>query len=489
MSAFPHLRYWNSVVLDRINQGSGYSVFSTTSLYFFASESNIPDVLENSARDIPSLEISFQTTLVAFALLLIVSIFCDKFGIKLSIPGSIFLFFLGLFINIENFTFETIPLEQVHVIALCVLLFFSGLTSDRLLLKRSNLLFSSMQLALFGTAFSMLFWLVYVRFGLGLFQRFGYAEGVENGVLTLITVVIIYSLSVSDWNSFSFVARKVKKFQTVLTNVFKVETAISAAISVAVAEILVLLWLQINPEYTTTNSVVLLQDIFKGILLGVVCGMILGYLLNLVIRHFVTSKPQLVLVAFGFTILGYAFSDLSLRHGGYLCALVMGIVTSLSYRSSSTEDEIEFLSEELESLNIACEAILFFAIGLGLDAKSFLIDFPVAIYVWLGVIAIRPVCVRLFLRGETIATDEKRVLSSWSPKGAVSMALVVQAPVLLEEMFQINLSELAPLQAYQLMANSVCGAVIISMLVKSVFIPKLHERISANSKLVSEPQA
>lgn len=413
---------------------------------------------------------------------------CDKFGIKLSIPGSLFLFLLGLSINIANFTFDMIPLEQVHVIALCVLLFFSGLTSDRLLLKRSNLLFSSMQLAIFGTAFSMLFWLVYVRFGLGIFQKFGYAQGVENGVLTLVTVVIIYSLSVSDWNSFSFVARKVKKFQAVLINVFKVETSISAAISVAVAEILILLWLQINPEYTTTNQIVLLQDIFKGILLGVVCGVILGYLLNLVIRHFVTSKPQLVLVAFGFTILGYVFSDVSLRHGGYLCALVMGIVTSLSYRSSSTEDEIEFLSDELESLNIACEAILFFAIGLGLNAKSFFIDLPIAVYVWLGVIAIRPVCVWLFLRGQTIATEEKRVLSSWSPKGAVSMALVVQAPVLLEEMFEINLSELVPSQAYHLMANSVCGAVIISMLVKSVVIPRFYERITAESKLSTESQ-
>ena len=264
--------------------------------------------------------------------------------------------------------------------------------------------------------------------------------------------------------------------------------AISAAISVAVAEILILLWLQINPEYTTTNQIVLLQDIFKGILLGVVCGVILGYLLNLVIRHFVTSKPQLVLVAFGFTILGYVFSDVSLRHGGYLCALVMGIVTSLSYRSSSTEDEIEFLSDELESLNIACEAILFFAIGLGLNAKSFFIDLPIAVYVWLGVIAIRPVCVWLFLRGQTIAIEEKRVLSSWSPKGAVSMALVVQAPVLLEEMFEINLSELVPSQAYHLMANSVCGAVIISMLVKSVVIPRFYERITAESKLSTESQ-
>ena len=212
--------------------------------------------------------------------------------------------------------------------------------------------------------------------------------------------------------------------------------------------------------------------------------MILGYLLNLVIRHFVTSKPQLVLVAFGFTILGYAFSDLSLRHRGYLCALVMGIVTSLSYEVHQLKDEIEFLSEELESLNIACEAILFFT--LVCYAQSFMIDFPVTA---LESSPFDRFAFGFFSVAKRSLLMRKEFLSSWSPKGAVSMALVVQAPVLLEEMFQINLIELAPLQAYQLMANSVCGAVIISMLVKSVFIPKLHERISANSKFVAEPQA
>ena len=61
------------------------------------------------------------------------------------------------------------------------------------------------------------------------------------------------------------------------------------------------------------------------------------------------------------------------------------------------------------------------------------------------------------------------------------MALVVQAPVLLEEMFEINMSEIVPFQAYHLMANSVCGAVIISMLVKSVVIPRFYNRISAQT--------
>ena len=461
-------------------------MFSASSFHIFATESTETGVFEGAREATTSLGMSFQTTLVALALLLIISTLCDKFGVKLSVPGSIFLFLLGLVINVANFTFESIPLEQIHVIALCILLFFSGLTLDRSLLRRSNLLFSSIRLALFGTLFSMLFWLFYVRIGLQIFQGFGYAEGVGPNILTLVSVVIVYSLSVSDWNSFSFVARRVKRFQEVLTNIFKVETSISAAISVAVAELFVLFWLQLNPGYTKISQVELVQDIINGTLLGIVFGVILGYLLNLVIRHFVTSKPQLVLVAFGFTILGYVFSEFSLRHGGYLCALVMGVVTSLSYRSSSTEEEIEFLSDELESLNIACEAILFFVIGLGLDTKSFFIDLPLAIYVWIGVVMIRPVCIWLFVRGDTIARDERKVLSSWSPKGAVSMALAVHAPTLLEEMFEIDMTQIVPLQTYHLVANSVCGAVIISMLVKSLMIPRLYAHVTSQPSLSPE---
>ena len=117
-------------------------MFDVTSWLVFVAGRHAFSAVTNSPEEISSLEISFQTTLIAFALLLIVSTLCDKFGAKLSIPGSIFLFLLGLCINIANFTFNTIPLEQVHVIALCVLLFFSGLTSDQLLLKRSNLLLS-----------------------------------------------------------------------------------------------------------------------------------------------------------------------------------------------------------------------------------------------------------------------------------------------------------------------------------------------------------
>ena len=92
----------------------------------------------------------------------------------------------------------------------------------------------------------------------------------------------------------------------------------------------------------------------------------------------------------------------------------------------------------------------------------------------------------LFVRGDTIAIGERKILSSWSPKGAVSMALAVHAPTLLEEMFEIDMTEIVPLQTYHLMANTVCGAVILSMLVKSLMIPRLYAQVTSQPSLTSE---
>ena len=185
----------------------------------------------------------------------------------------------------------------------------------------------------------------------------------------------------------------------------------------------------------------LFSSIAEGVLIGSLTGIALGYLLTLTIRHVVTTKPQLVLSAVSFTFIGYVVSFSITNQGGFLCALVMGIVTSLTYRQTCTEDEIEFLSEELESLNIASEAILFFAIGLGLEASSFFANLPVALYAWIGIIIIRPVTVNLFFKSSNVEPEERKILSLWSPKGAISMALVVTAPILLEELFGIEFYE------------------------------------------------
>ena len=121
------------------------------------------------------------------------------------------------------------------------LLFFSGLSFDRTILKRNNLLVNSISLAVFGTVLSMAFWLIYLRIGFGVFHQYlGYLQDVEPRFISLFVVTVVFSISVQDWNSFVFVSKRIKDFRTVISNIFKIETAISASISVAVAELLVL---------------------------------------------------------------------------------------------------------------------------------------------------------------------------------------------------------------------------------------------------------
>ena len=429
---------------------------------------------ENALNSFTTLQFSFQGALLGFALLVIVSTIFDKIGAKLSIPGSIFLFSLGLISNFSGFSFESMPLEQVHIVALCILLFFSGLTFDQSVLKDNKLFVSSILLALLGTVVSMVFWVFYVRYGLNFFALLGYAEGIEPKMLTMMTVIIVYSMAVHDWNSYAFVHKQARTIRKILSNVFKIETSISAAISLLLAEVMVLAWLRVYPEYSQLPAIQQLGEVLRGVFIGIVSGIVLGLLLTYVIRNFVDDKPQLVLVAMGFTFLGYFISDVCVEHGGYLCALIMGITTSSMYRSKATLDEIQFLGEELESFNIASEAILFYAIGLGLQPKLFFYHLPIAIFIWIGIMLIRPVCVKLFVRSENLNLEELSLLSFWSPKGAISMALVVGAPELLHQTFEIEIVDILPLNGFSLMVDSVCGAVIISMIVKSFIIPKIH---------------
>ena len=215
----------------------------------------------------------------------------------------------------------------------------------------------------------MMFWLVYLRFGFSFFQNtFGYLEGVNSSILWLVAVSAVFSLAVQDWNSFVFVSKRIKDFRTVISNIFKVETAVSAAISVAVAEVLVLAWVSLNPGYSEIANSELFVSILKGFFIGSISGIVLGFLLTYLIRYLLTSKAQLVLAAVAFLLL-VMVSVFAVHQGGYLSALIMGIVTCCP---TGVRHRMKLSSfQKSLNLSILLRSYSFFAIGLGLQPILF----------------------------------------------------------------------------------------------------------------------
>ena len=53
----------------------------------------------------------------------------------------------------------------------------------------------------------------------------GNSNRVKQEFISLIVVTVIFSIAVQDWNSFMFVSKRIRDFRSILSNIFKIETA------------------------------------------------------------------------------------------------------------------------------------------------------------------------------------------------------------------------------------------------------------------------
>ena len=68
------------------------------------------------------------------------------------------------------------------------------------------------------------------------------------------------------------------------------------------------------------------------------------------------------------------------------------------------------------------------------------------------------------------------------------MALVVTAPEMLRETFSLEMVNILSEESLTFMADTVCGAVLISMIVESVFIPRLYDDLRSENSLATEEE-
>jgi NhaP-type Na+/H+ or K+/H+ antiporter len=90
---------------------------------------------------------------------------------------------------------------------------------------------------------------------------------------------------------------------------------------------------------------------------------------------------------------------------------------------------------------------------------------------------LRPITVYLFFRGSDFLNNrERQFLSLWAPKGAISMALAITIPDLIEES-GIPFQRVIHPVSESFVVDVVCFTVVLTMLIKSLVLPPLHRRL------------
>jgi NhaP-type Na+/H+ or K+/H+ antiporter len=416
--------------------------------------------------------------LAAIGAILVFSIVIDRYALRIGIPGAIALFGAGVAIQpMSNSAFDHKGFEDLHVIALCLLLFYSGVKICRRYFKRQDFVVPSLLISVFGVFIVIAVGSVVMYYALSAIN----AEYVTSEQPLLIALALAYCIAPLDWGAFTFIVKRVERFSDRVMGVLEFETAISAAMTLVIGQAL----FEFFTEEATTTMASKAVDIFVGsISQGIVIGAVLGYLLAATIKRFAVERSQSIDLAIGFVMIGYGFNAW-IGQGGLVCSLVMGFVVSILLSGQDTEDEKEILSVQLESINIASESLIFFMAGLAIDLSVGFLPTMFAALILLGVVWIlRPLTVFLFFRGSSfLDTSERQFLSLWAPKGAISMALAITIPELIEQS-GIPFERVIHPVSESFIVDAVCFTVVLSMLIKSLILPALHQRL-----LASQPPA
>ena len=426
---------------------------------------------------------SLPVQLAAIGAILVFSIVIDRYALRIGIPGALALFGAGVAIQpMSSAGFDHKGFENLHVIALCLLLFYSGVKICRRYFKRQEFVAPSLLISVFGVFIVIAVGALVMYYALSAIN----AEYVTSEQPLLIALALAYCIAPLDWGAFSFIVKRVERFSDRVMGVLEFEAAISAAMTLVIGQAL----FEFFTNQGTTTMASRAVNIFVGsISQGIVIGAVLGYLLAATIKRFAVERSQSIDLAIGFVMIGYGFNTW-IGQGGLVCSLVMGFVVSILLSGKESQEEKEILSVQLESINIASESLIFFMAGLAVDLSVGFIPTVLAAGILLCVVwVLRPLTVALFFKGSNFLDKrERQFLSLWAPKGAISMALAITIPDLIEAS-GIPFERVIHPVSESFIVDAVCFTVVLSMLIKSLILPPLHRRLLSSQPSTSEGSA
>jgi cell volume regulation protein A len=165
-----------------------------------------------------------------------------------------------------------------------------------------------------------------------------------------------------------------------------------------------------------------IQAFIKSIGNGIMVGLILTYLGQYILRHFITSKDQILIVGIAISVAAYGLATLLLG-SGFIAAYVTGVFLANNIYDNPLITS-ESLENSLESFNTMMEMLVFLLFGVIIDPSNIGLVLPEGIACALALMLVaRPLSVFAF-SGVSPFSWRENILIAWCGlRGAVPLAL------------------------------------------------------------------
>jgi len=362
--------------------------------------------------------------LSVIAVVFIGTLVMSKFARRLQVPAVLGVLLLGAAINPEEQFFGPAGVESLHVVSLTMLLFYAGLTTR--LKSIRQFLGYGLLLAVGGVAVSSL---VFGLIIFGVYTLFGTASNDVSALPIGICMLIAASLGSTDAGATLSVLASVQRFVPE-----RVRLLLEFESSVNDPAAILFLMLVIGIFYSTGTGTAVYNDglvggvagefqaFVKSIGSGIMVGLILTYVSQHVVRHFVVTRDQILIVGISIAMASYGLASM-LKGSGFISAYVTGVFLASNIYDNPLITK-ELLENSLEPFNTFSEMLVFLLFGVIIDPYNIRYVLPEGIVCAAGLMLIaRPVSVLLFKRFSPFNNKENILICWCGLRGAVPLAL------------------------------------------------------------------
>jgi len=417
--------------------------------------------LPNPQPDIP-LPLVMLVLGVIFAGTLAIS----KFSLKIGIPAILGVLLMGLAINPGTPLIDAHDIERIHILSLCLLLFYAGLKTDIRSIR--GFLGYGLTLALGGVIVTTTL--------LGLFIWFvasPTASGIQLGFSQIplaVGMLIAACLGSTDAGATLSVLRDVRHLVPArLSALVEFESSVNDPTAILFLGLVIGMATISNFGVEAGASVMRELEIFlQSIGSGLICGLILGYIWRYFLNNLVHEESQLLMLGLAVAMCTYGVSS-QLGGSGFIAVYVTGLfLGNNSYSNSNIASK--GLETALLPFNAMTEIIVFFCFGLIMRPSEVLssIQSGLVIAIFLMFVA-RPVSVFLFQGLSPFRLRETLFVSWCGLRGAVPLALTYQAVTMISKLPGIDPVTIRPLIDNTI--GIVFTVVLISLLVQGFSLP------------------